>query len=378
MPTMTIDIAPGVTEFVVPDNYVIGTMFAELWGPGGRGLNGTAGNGGGSGGGGAYANGHVDCLPGDVLQTTVNIGSSLTNTELQTADLSTHLLAAYGSSGASGLASNSIGETCFSGSTCLAGTSSFGAGGGGSAYPTGNANPVLGRNGGLGYGNGGDGAANVGPAAAPGHYPGGGGGGGWGTSTLKNGASGADGKLTLTWEEHEPLPPSSPTWWGGPMDTGTTSTRRRFVMTPTQPLLTSLSGLLGNDSTTLAGALKITLIKAPFTPSPTILPADLTAADFNGSTPISLTAGARPDNFDPATGDRLVNLVPPAGGYLWTTVDATSLPQTIYGVSVGTGVLPAGNLFGTFLLDTPVTLTGADQQVLVPDITFRLLASGIQ
>jgi hypothetical protein len=149
-------------------------------------------------------------------------------------------------------------------------------------------------------------------------------------------------------------------------------------MFATQAIITAASGLLGADTTTLAGALKVGLAMNNFTPGPGLTAADLTPATFTGSGLIAVTAATRADNFDPATGDRIINITVPAGGWLWSTTDATNLPQTIYGAYVGTSTPPAGNLYGAVLFDEPIVLTAADQQVQLDEVTFRVLANAIQ
>jgi hypothetical protein len=80
--------------------------------------------------------------------------------------------------------------------------------------------------------------------------------------------------------------------------------------------------LLGSDTATLAPAalaLKVILIKANFTPSPNLAVGDLTEADFSGYAAIAAALAALPESLDPNTGDSLLTVGPPAGGFRWET-----------------------------------------------------------
>lgn len=137
--------------------------------------------------------------------------------------------------------------------------------------------------------------------------------------------------------------------------------------------------LLAADDTTLAPAAnanKIALVKASFTPGPNLAIADLTFADFDGSTPILGTTGAQLESVDPQTGDFLIDIKPPAGGYRWETTGVTNLPQTIYGFALT-------NNAGTVLLaaetfSSPINLTAINQSVDVGRPTLRQLVGSIE
>jgi hypothetical protein len=150
------------------------------------------------------------------------------------------------------------------------------------------------------------------------------------------------------------------------------------MQSPTQVIMTALSTLLGADAGTLAQALVVGLIKHAFVPTlaPVLLAAD--EADFDGYAPIAVGAATRPTAFDPATGDRMLDIPPPAGGYRWETTGATNLAQTIYGWYVGDDVIGTGVIFETGLFDAPIILNGIDQLVEVPQILIRMLAGGVQ
>ena|SRR5258708_36292440 len=143
-------------------------------------------------------------------------------------------------------------------------------------------------------------------------------------------------------------------------------------MFPTQAIIDQLAALLAADATTIDNAVlcKVALVKAPFTPGPFLLPADLTLSDFGGSTPKALGAVPGPLFKDPTTGQWIIQLDEPAGGWHWQTTGAALLPQTVYGFALFNNGLTI--LYGTELLPTPIVLTGFPQGFDVPDVRFTL------
>lgn len=116
--------------------------------------------------------------------------------------------------------------------------------------------------------------------------------------------------------------------------------------------------LLAVDPATLApvaNQIYIALVKAPMIPSEGLVFADITLADFDGSTPIGVTVGAQPEALVPGSLDSVINLSPPVGGFRFVTTGVTHLPQTIYGYVLldhaKTTVLASA------LFPQPVTLT---------------------
>lgn len=149
-------------------------------------------------------------------------------------------------------------------------------------------------------------------------------------------------------------------------------------MVPVASLAEKAMQLLAADATTLAPAVnanEMALIKEPFTPSPGLAIGDLTLADFDGSTPLNVGVGTQPEGLDPATGDSIITMIPPAGGWRWETTGVTNLPQTIYGVALTTDTGAA--LLATYALATPVTLTAVNQIVQLDPQTLRQLNGSI-
>jgi len=119
-----------------------------------------------------------------------------------------------------------------------------------------------------------------------------------------------------------------------------------------------------------AAAYKIGLIKDAFTPSPSLVKADVVMADFTDSDPKDLNETTAKFGIDPITGDWLLVLTPPAGGWIWATPDTVNLPQTIYGWCL---LNTAGTvLLGSDLIDPPVAVTAALDVVDLGSLVMRL------
>jgi len=145
-------------------------------------------------------------------------------------------------------------------------------------------------------------------------------------------------------------------------------------MLPTKAVRLRLGTLLSTDTTTLnqaANANHVSLIKAPFVPSENLLPADLTVADFDGFADLLQTLGAALVGVDPVTGDQVVTITAPAGGWRWITTGLTNLPQSIYGFALFDKT--HANLWATILLPTPIVLQDVGQQIELGDITLTLV-----
>jgi Concanavalin A-like lectin/glucanases superfamily/IPT/TIG domain/Putative Ig domain len=203
---------------------------AECWGPGGNGGNSTFYGSpfnvwwsGGGGGGGAYAKRNTYAVtPGNQYTVIVGaLGSTTRSSFAGSACIADYgqpggTSPAYGSTGpggAGGAAANSTGDSTTSGGSGLSGSAPYGGNGGSGA-------------------NGGSGGMGAGFGYPPGAgvAPGGGGGGGQGGEGYHTGASGAVGKVVLTYTSSLPsitsLSPSS-----GPPGTSVTITGANFGST---------------------------------------------------------------------------------------------------------------------------------------------------
>lgn len=149
-------------------------------------------------------------------------------------------------------------------------------------------------------------------------------------------------------------------------------------MVPTQVMLDSVATVVATDTAVLAAALflKVFLVKAAFTPGPTLVVGSLTPADFAGSTPLANTTAVMLKYIDPTTGEWIVEVPPPVGGWHWQTTSAiTNLPQTIYGWALVDST--SAVLYGTALLPAPRLLNGNNQGIDIPAVNFRLSQSSL-
>lgn len=148
-------------------------------------------------------------------------------------------------------------------------------------------------------------------------------------------------------------------------------------MNPTQEILDAAATLLAADTATLDAVADVELIlfQNNVTPTPATVVGDLTPCTFDGYAAKAKAASAPTVSTDPATGDKLIRIPDPAGGWTWQTTGVTNLPQTVYGYALTDAT--GADLYGVKLFDTPVVLTGTGQDVVVGDVTFRMLRSGI-
>lgn len=148
-------------------------------------------------------------------------------------------------------------------------------------------------------------------------------------------------------------------------------------MLPMKDLRLSIGTLISEDATFLApvAANKLVLIKEAFTPSENLVLGSLTLADFTGSTPIAGVAGNQQTGIDPATGDQIVTIRPPVGGYRWITADAVNLPQTIFGYALVNNA--ASVLLAVETLPTPLTLQGAGEEISLGPIQMTIVQEPI-
>jgi hypothetical protein len=142
-------------------------------------------------------------------------------------------------------------------------------------------------------------------------------------------------------------------------------------MQPTTQLANSVSTLVAADVANLAAAsaTKLHLAQAAFTPSLGLLIGSFTEATFTGYAAIAAGAtGAQNQFFDPATGNSIVEVKPPVGGWLFKATSSAGLPQTIYGSYLTDSA--SANVLGSQLLSAPVTMTASGQAIEIPNVRF--------
>ena len=144
-------------------------------------------------------------------------------------------------------------------------------------------------------------------------------------------------------------------------------------MLPVRLLRIALGELLADDTGTLApvAANKVALIIAAFALTENLAVGDLTLATFTGSTPKAGAALTQQVGIDPLTGDQVLTILAPAGGWRFECSGAPASPQTVYGFALiddaGTGLL------GAELLATPVTIRDVGDFVDLGAITIRFV-----
>jgi hypothetical protein len=145
-------------------------------------------------------------------------------------------------------------------------------------------------------------------------------------------------------------------------------------MRPNVALRLELGTLLAADPATLAPAVngnKIALVMQPFVPTEDLIATDLTYATFTGSTPIQGSTGAQLTGVDPATGEQVLTIKAPLGGWRWHTTATTNLPETIYGFALLDSTL--ASLYAVQLLPTPIALTESGQEIDLGAVTITFV-----
>lgn len=145
-------------------------------------------------------------------------------------------------------------------------------------------------------------------------------------------------------------------------------------ITPTRQVRLSIGDALAADPDTFApptDANKISLIASDFTPSEDLELADFTLATFTGSAAKSFGVGDQNVGIDPITGDQVVVLLDPTGGYRWACTVAPLTPEVIYGFAVTN--MDVDVLLATCKLPTPITIENVNDQIVIGSVEVRLL-----
>jgi hypothetical protein len=149
-------------------------------------------------------------------------------------------------------------------------------------------------------------------------------------------------------------------------------------MIPSLAIREKAMQLLAADTATLAqaaNALHMWLVKSSFVPAEALVLADVTLADFDGSTPLDVGLNTQPEAQNPGTTDSVIDLKAPAGGWRWETTGVTNLPQTIYGYVLTTN--DDTTVYASALLESPVELTAVNQRVEGLDASITQLANSM-
>jgi hypothetical protein len=142
---------------------------------------------------------------------------------------------------------------------------------------------------------------------------------------------------------------------------------------PIQAMVNALASLLAGATAYLAPSASaniVALIVAPFTKGPNLVVADLTLASFAGSTPIAGMTGTQDVGNDPNTGQQVITIIAPSGGWVFTCTTAPATPQTVFGYAL---LNNAGTtLLATEYLIPNTTITNIGDFIDLGKITFTL------
>lgn len=143
-------------------------------------------------------------------------------------------------------------------------------------------------------------------------------------------------------------------------------------MTPSRTIWQLIADLLAEDANTFADpvdAMKVALVASNFVPSLDLTIGSLTLASFTGSTAKLAGVGDQTVYNDPVTGNRILQIKEPAGGWTWLCTATPTPAQVIYGFILTDN---AGTvLYGSQVLPNPITIDVAGQAVTVGAINLQ-------
>jgi len=145
-------------------------------------------------------------------------------------------------------------------------------------------------------------------------------------------------------------------------------------MLPMKDLRLKFGELLAADTTTLAQAANanvIALVKADFNLNEELEVADLTLATFTGSTPLAGGLGTPNVGNDPLTGEQVITLEDPAGGWRWECTVDPAPAETIYGYALLNQALT--EVWCAQKFSTPMTISEAGQEITIGAATIRMV-----
>jgi hypothetical protein len=150
-------------------------------------------------------------------------------------------------------------------------------------------------------------------------------------------------------------------------------------MTPTNSLVNRLPILLAGDANSLssATAMHVHLVQDAIAPGPDTDFTVLTECDFDGYAAIDVEIGDQDSYYDPVLEMRVVQLIPPVGGWKWETTGVTNLPQTAQAI-VLTDTADTTTWGSQLLTSGPVILTESGQAVIEGVLTFAIPYTALQ
>ena len=141
----------------------------------------------------------------------------------------------------------------------------------------------------------------------------------------------------------------------------------------TNALANRIGPLLSADDSSLgpaSGPCVVALIENEFTEAIDRVSADLTRCAVAGLTPIAAGTGDQVESIDPVTGEIIVEMKPPAGGFRFECTSATGLPKTIFGIAVLDTTL--ATLWMCERFDDPITITAVNQAITLGRVGLRI------
>lgn len=145
-------------------------------------------------------------------------------------------------------------------------------------------------------------------------------------------------------------------------------------MVPYKTFPAAAATLIGADTTKLAEAtpfVMVSLVIGAFSPGPTLDITTLTLASFTGSTPLHAGSAATQVYRDPLTGNQVMQVREPAGGWHWQASVAPSPAQTVYGYILTNAA--GDTLIASETLADPVTIVAVGDGVDIPQIKIALV-----
>lgn len=142
------------------------------------------------------------------------------------------------------------------------------------------------------------------------------------------------------------------------------------------PILAAESGTLGAGAG--EGARVIPLI-GDFTEDPGKVYADIESNVPEGewiANKLSV-AGTQDESLEPGTGDILISLKPPAGGFRWETPSNHEGTVVVTGYAVAQIVDETWTLWAIHRFANSITLNAPNQAFTIPDVSFRIPRSAI-
>lgn len=117
---------------------------------------------------------------------------------------------------------------------------------------------------------------------------------------------------------------------------------------------------------------EVYLVTNAFTPDENLTTADFTLATFTGFAAIKGEDGDQLAGTDPLTGEQIMTLITPLGGWHWECTAAPGTPETITGFIVTEKA--TGDLQAMQLLDNPIVIEFVGDTVDLGTITIRFVA----